>query len=104
MGFPREYLDFTTWYLRAKKYITREDNSDFALTALGVDYVEENYTKSPILHELLGTGSGTAHPEDATDTSGHGSRPSTPLQLKSAEALRRQAEHAGSDEAGANIL
>jgi curved DNA-binding protein len=60
MGFPREYLDFTTWYLRAKKYITREDNSDFALTALGVDYVEENYTKSPILHQLLGSGDSNA--------------------------------------------
>jgi curved DNA-binding protein len=56
MGFPREYLDFTTWYLRAKKYINREDNSDFSLTALGVDYVEENYTKTPILHQLLSTG------------------------------------------------
>jgi len=39
MGFPREYLDFATWYLRSKKYITKEDNSDFALTALGVDFV-----------------------------------------------------------------
>jgi curved DNA-binding protein len=56
MGFPREYLDFTTWYLRSKKYITREDNSDFALTALGVDYVEANYTKSPVLIQLLNAG------------------------------------------------
>ena len=36
MGFPREYLDFTTWYLRTKRYINREDNSDFSLTVLGV--------------------------------------------------------------------
>ncbi len=56
MGFPREYLDFTTWYLRTKKYITREDNSDFSLTALGVDYVEANCSKLPILNKLLKSG------------------------------------------------
>jgi hypothetical protein len=53
MGWPREYLDFTTWYLRSMNYITREDNSDFALTAFGVDYVESNYTKIPMLNKLL---------------------------------------------------
>lgn len=55
MGFPRDYLDFTTWYLQSKKYITREDNSDFALTTLGVDYVESNYSKLPLLRKLLQT-------------------------------------------------
>jgi curved DNA-binding protein len=58
MGFPREYLDFTTWYLKTKKYITKEDNSDFALTALGVDYVESNYSKLPVLGRLLNAGTG----------------------------------------------
>lgn len=53
MGFPREYLDFTTWYLRSKKYITKEDNSDFSLTPLGVDYVESNSSKLPLLRKLL---------------------------------------------------
>jgi curved DNA-binding protein len=61
MGFPREYLDFTTWYLRTKKYITREDNSDFALTALGVDYVEANCSKLPLLSRLLNAGTGSAN-------------------------------------------
>ena len=56
MGFPRDYLDFTTWYLRSKKYITREDNSDFSLTASGVDFVEENYAKIPLLRTLLNSG------------------------------------------------
>ena len=56
MGFPREYLDFTTWYLRSKKFITREDNSDFALTVLGVDYIESNYAKLPMLRKLLNAG------------------------------------------------
>jgi curved DNA-binding protein len=56
MGFPREYLDFTTWYLKSKKYITREDNSDFTLTALGVDFVEANSANLPILNRLLNGG------------------------------------------------
>jgi curved DNA-binding protein len=53
MGFPREYLDFATWYLKSKKYITKEDNSDFELTALGVDFVESNASSIPILHKML---------------------------------------------------
>lgn len=58
MGFPREYLDFTTWYLRSKKYITKQDNSDFTLTATGVDFVEENYERLPLLRKLLSAGRG----------------------------------------------
>jgi hypothetical protein len=74
MGWPREYLDFTTWYLRSMQYIIREDNSDFALTALGVDYVETNYTRIPMLQKLLNSGvrtttsaappAGQKHPEE----------------------------------------
>jgi hypothetical protein len=67
MGFPREYLNFTIWYLKSKKYITKGDNSDLALTAPGVDYVESNCSKTPIFHKLLGSGSGAATgSEDAT--------------------------------------
>ena len=53
MAFPREYLDFTTWYLKAKQYITVADNSDFALTALGVDYIEANVPNNPTLTNIL---------------------------------------------------
>jgi hypothetical protein len=60
MGWPREYLDFTTWYLRNKQFIVREDNSDFSLTAAGVDYVEQNYVQIPMLHKLLNSGGRTA--------------------------------------------
>lgn len=56
MGFPRDYLDFTTWYLKSKKFITRADNSDFTLTALGVDFVEANSSKIAILNRLLNRG------------------------------------------------
>jgi hypothetical protein len=53
MSFPREYLHFTTWYLRSKGFVTVEDNSDFILTAAGVDYVEEHSPANPLLQRLL---------------------------------------------------
>jgi curved DNA-binding protein CbpA len=58
MGFPRDYLEFTAWYLRNKGYITRSDNSDFTLTAEGVDFVESQRVNIPILNRLLTAGSG----------------------------------------------
>ena len=57
MGFPRDYLDFTTWYLMRKGYITRADNSDFTLTAEGVDFVEAQRAHIPMLNKLLTDGS-----------------------------------------------
>ena len=60
MGFPREYLDFTIWYLRSKKYVKQEDNAELALTPAGVDFVEENYAKLPLLRKLLGAGAPSA--------------------------------------------
>ena len=60
MGFPRDYLGFTTWYLRNKGYITRADNSDFALTADGVDFVELQRAKLPILNKMLTSGTGSS--------------------------------------------
>ena len=60
MGFPRDYLEFTAWYLRNKGYITRADNSDFTLTAEGVDFVETQRVKIPVLDKLLTTGKGAS--------------------------------------------
>jgi curved DNA-binding protein len=56
LGFPRDYLEFTVWYLRKKGYITRADNSDFTLTAEGVDFVETQRVNIPVLNKLLTTG------------------------------------------------
>jgi curved DNA-binding protein CbpA len=56
MGFPRDYLDFTTWYLLKKGYITRADNSDFTLTADGVDFVETQRVNIPALNRMLTNG------------------------------------------------
>jgi hypothetical protein len=65
MGFPRDYLQFTTWYLWNKKYITQADNSDFTLTALGVDFVEANRGNVPILNKLLTDGSVSPNADEA---------------------------------------
>ena len=53
MGFPREYLTFTMWYLRSKDCVTVADNSDYALTAAGADFVEEKAARSEIAARLL---------------------------------------------------
>jgi curved DNA-binding protein CbpA len=65
MGFPRDYLEFTAWYLRNKGYITRSDNSDFTLTAEGVDFVESQRVNIPVLNKLLTTGTGPSSAEGA---------------------------------------
>lgn len=56
LGFPRDFLDFTSWYLVEKGYMRRADNSDFTITVAGVDYVETQRTNLPILNRLLTSG------------------------------------------------
>lgn len=74
MGFPRDYLDFTTWYLLKKGYITKADNSDFTLTASGVDFVEMQRANLPVLNRLLTNGADSLRPDLAKNGSnGHGS-------------------------------
>lgn len=68
MGFPRDYLDFTLWYLKKKEFITRTDNAQFALTANGVDFVETQRGSLPVLNKLLTTG--TIFPVSVTSTQG----------------------------------
>jgi len=82
MGFPRDYLDFTTWYLQKKGYISRADNSDFTLTAEGVDFIESQRVNLPMLNRLLTDG--TLHASDWSSRSlqAHDRRnpPITPLK------------------------
>jgi curved DNA-binding protein len=66
MGFPRDYLEFTMWYLKNKGYITRADNQEFTLTAEGVDFVESQRAEIPILNRLLTTGSSPVTEADVT--------------------------------------
>jgi hypothetical protein len=53
MGFPRDYLDFTLWYLQKKGYVSKADNAEFAMTVDGVDFVETQRTNMPTLSKLL---------------------------------------------------
>ncbi len=53
MSLPREYLDFTLWYLRQKGFVKAEDNSDYSLTAEGVDYLESISTHNKMAHDLM---------------------------------------------------
>lgn len=69
MGFPRDYLEFTTWYLQKKGYITRADNSAFTLTAEGVDFVELQRANIPVLSKLLTSSSGPSGPGSAVASS-----------------------------------
>jgi hypothetical protein len=75
MGFPRDYLEFTMWYLQKKGYITRADNSDFALTAEGVDFVEMQREQVPVLNRLLTSDTGPAVADSAV-------RASTPIHRR----------------------
>jgi len=43
IGRAREQLEFTVWYLTAKKYITRSDSAELVITAEGVEFLEANY-------------------------------------------------------------
>lgn len=61
MGVPRDYLEFTTWYLQSKGYLNRADNADFTLTVEGVDFVESQRGNIPILNNLLTTGTAPSH-------------------------------------------
>ena len=69
MGFPRDYLDFTTWYLQKKSYITRADNGDFTLTVEGVDFVETQRVNIPVLNKLLTAGTDSAATESTLQLS-----------------------------------
>jgi curved DNA-binding protein len=53
MSIPREHLEFTSWYLREKGYVRRDDHGELTVTAAGVDYVEERRRNNPILQRLL---------------------------------------------------
>ena len=56
MGFPRDYLDFTIWYLTKKRYIAKADNAELTLTVDGVDFIESQRTTIPLLEKLLTSG------------------------------------------------
>jgi hypothetical protein len=42
LGWPEKILEFHTWYLKEKGWIKRTDTGGYAITASGVDVIEEN--------------------------------------------------------------
>jgi curved DNA-binding protein CbpA len=92
MGFPRDYLEFTTWYLQKKGYITRADNSAFTLTAEGVDFVEAQRANIPVLGKLLTSSSGSSAPVKP-DSSSEPDSPHKPVD-KSASTEPREERRA----------
>jgi curved DNA-binding protein CbpA len=70
MGFPRDYLDFTLWYLLKKGYVSKADNAQYTLTAEGVDFVESNRVDFPNLNKMLTSGREPAVEEMETNEDG----------------------------------
>jgi len=94
MGFPRDYLEFTTWYLQKKSYITRADNSAFTLTADGVDFVEMHRGRIPVLNKMLTSETGSASNrgiESSRDDSAPASPIIVPVPTGEFEAIAAQA-------------
>ncbi len=56
MSIPREYLEFTLWYLKQKRFVEMDQGADYCLTAAGVDFVEEHTLAQDILLRLLTSG------------------------------------------------
>lgn len=53
MAVPREHLIFTLWYLGEKSCVRRDEQSNYVITAEGIDYVESNLSSNEVLHKLL---------------------------------------------------
>jgi curved DNA-binding protein CbpA len=59
MALPREYLEFTIWYLKEKELVRRDENtSEILISAKGIDFAEQNLPSSRIVYKLLKPGSG----------------------------------------------
>lgn len=43
LGRAREQLEFTVWYLAAKRLVQRSDSAELVITAEGVEFLEANY-------------------------------------------------------------
>jgi len=53
MTFPREHLMFTVGYLQEKQCLRSTENSNFVITAAGIDFVEEHLPGHRVLYKLL---------------------------------------------------
>lgn len=53
MYIPREHLQFTIWYLKAKRFIAQDDRSSLMITAEGIDFLETNLPEHKNMHKML---------------------------------------------------
>ncbi|MGB6695832.1 MAG: J domain-containing protein [Terracidiphilus sp.] len=90
MGFPRDYMDFTLWYLQKKGYVAKADNAQFALTAEGVDFVEQQRSDLPTLNKLLTSGSEISEEDiaEANERGAGAAQPQPEQQAAKAGAAR----------------
>jgi curved DNA-binding protein CbpA len=71
-AIPREHLAFPLWYLKEKGFLRQDDNSNYVVTADGVDHIELALPSNQILHRLLKAaesdrGSGSSSDRPTTD-------------------------------------
>jgi DnaJ-like protein/PilZ domain-containing protein len=83
MGFPREYLAFTLWYLLEKRLVCRMENSDCAITAEGVDYLEANLPNNAVVQRLLAAPMSTIDPVMEKHDSDHARATASKLAIAS---------------------
>ena len=81
IGKPFELVDFHVWYLKAKGWVERLDTGHLAISALGVDQVEQSRLR--LKNDRLLTADGVA-PEGAE---GQATRSGTADLLVSPKAL-----------------
>jgi len=68
MSLPREYLMFTTWFLKEEGLLKTDDTSSYFITSTGIKYVESQIQASPLVQNLLAPGHSAT--EDAGGHSG----------------------------------
>jgi curved DNA-binding protein len=81
MSFPREHLEFAIWFLREKQYIRTGNNSDYYVSATGVEYLESEVPSKGILSKLLHAAQSPTAGEPTKETGGATEDPSHALAL-----------------------
>ena len=56
LACPREHLEFSLWYLKAKGLVQPEDSARFSITADGVDVMQESLPVTPDMLKALPAG------------------------------------------------
>jgi hypothetical protein len=64
MSFPREHLEFAIWYLHERLYVRTIHNSDYTITAIGLEYLESELPSNHALSKLLRAPERVATPGD----------------------------------------